>query len=351
MAQKMLKLGTAYHGNRMLHHVRKDMEDMATHGMNLVVHMFTQTDMDRNKNIMKEIVKISEDAGLEVWIDNWGIPGAPGEKSYFLGDHPEAHRYYSDGTMVPYRVCWNSPEFVEFTKEWIDEVEYIGGKTIFWDEPALGDKVVEGKKYFSCACPRCKKMFEEKYGRPMPEVADKDTIAFGTDSIVNYFAEVTNYSHGKGMKNVVCVMLGKPGMSLEVADRVCAIPYLDNIGSDPYWIGKKNADPEMSVYEYVYNNSKKNLEVCERFEKDHNLWIQTYKNPRGAEEDIIEATEAAYDAGARTIITWGYYGSDGVDYTAGNPALVWAITNEAFARIRNMERDRVLAENRKKYCK
>jgi len=36
---------------------------------------------------------------------------------------------------------------------------------------------------------------------------------------------------------------------------------------------------------------------------------------------------------------------------AGNPARVWAITNEAFARIRNMERDRILAENRKKYCK
>ena len=154
MAQKKLKLGAAYHGNRMLHHVRKDMEDMAVHGMNLVVHMFTQTDMDRNKNIMKEVVKISEEAGLE---------------------------------------------------------------------------------------------------------------------------------------------------------------------------------------------------VCERFEKDHNLWIRTYNSPRGDEEDIVEAAEAAYDAGARMIIAWGYYGSDGVDYTAKNPAVVWAKTNEAFARIRNMERDRILAENRRKY--
>jgi uncharacterized protein (UPF0297 family) len=107
----------------------------------------------------------------------------------------------------------------------------------------------------------------------------------------------------------------------------------------------------MSVYEYVYNGSKRTLDVCEQFEKDHNIWIQTFNNPRGAEEDIVEATEAAYDAGARTIITWGYYGSDGVDYTVKNPALVWAKTNEAFARIRNMERDRILEENRKKYRK
>lgn len=43
---------------------------MVAHGMNLVVHMFTRTDMERNKNIFKEIVKISEAAGLEIWIDN-----------------------------------------------------------------------------------------------------------------------------------------------------------------------------------------------------------------------------------------------------------------------------------------
>lgn len=349
MAQKMLKLGVAYHGNRMLHHVREDMHNMAIHGMNLVVHMLTQNDMERNINTMKEIVKISEEAGLEVWIDNWGLSGVPGDKAYFLGDHPDAHRYYSDGTMVPYCVCWNSPEFIAFTKTWIDAVKFIGSKTIFWDEPSLGVKDVEGKEYFSCACPRCKEMFQAKYGRPMPEFADEDTIAFGVDSIVNYFTEVTRYSHSQGLTNVVCVMPEMAGMSLEVADRICAIPYLDNIGTDPYWIGIK--DPSTSVYEYVYKGAKRNLEISQQFGKDHNLWIQTYDNPRGAEEEIIEAAEAAYDAGARTIITWGYYGSDSADYQAKNPAVVWAKTNEAFARIRNMERDRILEENRKKYMK
>jgi len=352
MALRPLKLGTAYHGNRMLHHASQDMLDMVKHGMNLVVHMFTHTDMDRNKNVMKDIVRVSEEAGLEVWIDNWGLPGAPGEKSYFLADYPDSHRYYSDGTMVPYRACWNSPDFVQFTKDWIDAVEYIGGKTIFWDEPALGNKVVEDKTYFSCACPRCKKMFEEKYGRPMPVEPDEDTINFGTDSIVNYLTEVTKYAHEKGIVNVVCVMLGTVGMSLEVADRVCAIPYLDNIGSDPYWVGRKNRDPEnFNVYDYVYDGTEKNLEVCERFNKDHNIWIQTFGNPLGDEEDVVVATEAAYDAGARTIITWGYYGSDGVDYRAKNPELIWAKTNEAFARVRNFERDRILAENRARHQK
>ena len=38
-----LRLGAAYHGNRMLHHAQHDLLDMATHGMDLVVHMFSHT--------------------------------------------------------------------------------------------------------------------------------------------------------------------------------------------------------------------------------------------------------------------------------------------------------------------
>ena len=79
------------------------------------------------------------------------------------------------------------------------------------------------------------------------------------------------------------------------------------------------------------------------------MWIQTYATPRGMEEEIVQATEAAYDAGARTIIAWGYFGSISNDYGAKNPYLVRAKTNQAFARIWGFERDRILAENREKY--
>ena len=88
-----LKTGVAYHGNRMPHHAREDFLDMARNHMNLIVHMFSHTDWDRHKKIMKEIIEISESYGLEVWIDNWGIGGPPGDKSHFLQYHPEAHQY------------------------------------------------------------------------------------------------------------------------------------------------------------------------------------------------------------------------------------------------------------------
>ena len=102
-------------------------------------------------------------------------------------------------------------------------------------------------------------------------------------------------------------------------------------------------------HEFVYNGTKKNLDVCANYNKDHNIWIQAFDIPRGREEEIIVATEAAYDAGARTILAWGYMGSESNDYAAKNPERTWDFTVEAMKRIRSEERDRILAQNRKKY--
>ena len=351
MKQKPLRLGAAYHGNRMPAHARADLLDMATHGLDLVVHMFAHNDWERLSKAMKEIVAMSEDFGLEVWMDNWGLGGPPGDKSHFLGAYPDSHMYYSNGDLAPYSVCLNSPDFRRFTREWIDAVYDLGVRTLFWDEPHMPSKKVNGQQIYGCACPRCRKRFEEKYGRPMPLEPDEDAKNFGTDTIVDYLAEMTAYSAQKGMINTVCVMLGTYGMSLETADRICSLPHLHNVGSDPYWLGAKAKNPDLSVYEFVYNGTKENLRVANQFGKDHNIWIQAYSNPRGREGEVVEAVEAAYDAGARTIIAWSYGAGSSNDYAAENPPVAWSRMLDGFARVRSMERDRILAENRRLYRK
>lgn len=345
MTKQPLVLGAAYHGNRMPHHAREDLRDMMRNGMDLVVHMFSHTDWDRHKNKMKEILDISHEVGLQTWVDNWGLAGPPGDKSHFLSYHPEAHQIYSDGQMDPVRVCLNSEAFRAFTREWIDTVAYIGGDTIFWDEPHLPIKPSEAGERYSCTCPNCKKLFKEKYGYDMPEILNEDARRFRLDTIAGYFSEVTAYSAAKGIKNAICVMLGEQnGISLETLDSICSIKTLDNIGSDPYWLHLNDVDP----YAFVYENTKRNLDVSRKYGKDHNIWIQTYSNPRGREEEIVAATEAAYDAGARTIIAWGYYGSASNDYAAENPEKTWVATCAAMRRIRDMERDAILAQNRRR---
>lgn len=347
---RTLRTGVAYHGNRMPSHVRADMREIAKADMDIVVHMLSHTDWERHKTVMRDIFAITEDAGMEVWVDNWGLGGSPGDKSHFLAYYPDSHVYFSNGEMSPSQACLNSPNFRAFVKRWLDTVKEIGGKTIFWDEPHLPTKKNEdGTRYYSCCCPRCKKLFEERYNRPMPLFSDADVENFRTETIVDFFRDVTEYSASLGLKNTVCVMLGAThGINLDSLDRICSLPTLENIGSDPYWYEEKTP---VSPYEFVYNATKKNIRIAKDYQKDHNIWIQTYNVPRGREEEIIEATAAAYDAGARTILAWGYMGSESNDYRAKNPERTWDMTVEGMKRIRAMERDRILEINRLKYRK
>ena len=349
MPKRTLLTGVAYHGNRMLSHAVADMREIAQADMDVVVHMLSQTDRDRHKTVMKDIFAATEDAGLEVWVDCWGLGGPPGDVSNFLAYHPECHAYFSNGELMAPYACLNHPTYRDFVKGWIDDVYEMGARTIFWDEPHLGTKKAEnGEILYGCSCPTCKKLFEERYNRPMPRELDEDVIQFRTDTIVDYLGTVSTYAALHGMTNAVCVMfVPELGSNLDLLDRICTLPNMHNVGSDPYWYGQEGAHP----YEYVYSRAKATVEMANKCKKDHNVWIQTYNVPRGREEEIIEATAAAYDAGARTLLAWGYHGSESNTYRAKNPMRTWDLTIEAMKRVRAMERDRILEENRKRFMK
>ena len=337
--EEKLRLGTAYHCNRILRHVEEDMVDIVNHNMNLVVHMFTHNDMDRHSKVMKDIIAISEDKGLEVWIDNWGLDCGPGDKSYFTATCPEAKAVFADGTPVRLKPCYNSPEFRKFTKEWLDRVAEIGGKTIFWDEPHMQTDTAHG---YACRCERCQKLFEERYHRPMPVEMDDDVAEFRTWTLVDYFTEITDYAHSLGLVNTGCIMFSPShGISLDSIDRLLSIPHFDNVGCDPYWNGGPSTAP--AIYDYVYRRSKKALDTAAQYKKDHNIWIQAYGFRAGREDEIVIASEAAYDAGARTILTWSFRGGESNDYRAENTDRIWQITGEAFGRLRGRWYDEILA--------
>jgi len=358
--ERRLKTGCAYHGNRMLSHAMADMHEIAMADMDIVVHMLSHTDWERHADVMGDIFKASEAEGLEVWVDNWGIGGVPGDKSHFLSYHPEAHSYYGNGRMHDCQICLNSPAYREFVKSWVDKVAELGGKTVFWDEPHIPDIPTDDGSYFSaCTCPVCRKMFEERFNKPMPEIMDRDVSAFRNSTLVDFHRFIADYARSNGLKNVICLMpyqlaglnsAKKNGELLQMnIDEICGIEGIDNVGTDPYWFDGKS-EPS-NPYEYVYSATKACLEVTEKFGKEHNIWIQGYSVPRGREEEIIVATEAAYDAGAKTILSWGFHGCEANTYRSANPMRSWLSTVEGMKRIKSMERDRILAENRRKYMK
>ena len=340
-----LKIGCAYHSNRTLKTVRQDLEDICAKGFNTVIHMYSHNDWKRCPSVMKDIIKYSQELGLDVWVDNWGLMGAPGDPCHFPSYHPEAVRMFSDGTSNAPKVCLNSDAFVEWTKEWIDLVYDTGARKIFWDEPALA--MNEDK--FACGCPHCRELFKERYGREMPIKPDADCADFQIWTITNYFKKVTEYSTSKGMENSVCVMLSKGiGISLDNIDEMAKIDTMQNIGSDPYWSYTRRDWTYEEIYEYNYTNAKKNMDVCEKAGKGHNLWVKAYGLPAGTERGTVYAAEAIYDAGARNIFFWGYRGCDGNEYRSGAPEMHWKAVEDAVARIWDKERDMIVTNARKK---
>ena len=336
--ERTLKLGTAYHSNRILRHVEEDMTDIVNHHMNTVVHMFTHNDMDRHRSVLKDIIAISEDKGLEVWVDNWGVDDGPGDKAYITALIPDAAQQYADGTRY-FRPCFNHPQFRDFTKSWVDAVAEAGGKTLFWDEPHLNVSDAHG---FACHCPTCRRLFEEKYGKPMPAELTDEVAAFRTDTLVDYFRFATDYAHECGMTNTGCIMFSPShGISVDSIDRLLSLPHFDNVGCDPYWCGVCS-EPQ-AIYDYNYVNAKKAVTAAERFGKDHNVWLQAYAFPRGREDELMIAADALYDAGARTILTWSFRGGESNDYRAQNPDMIWAIQGEIMAHLRRRHFDAVLA--------
>ena len=359
---KKLKTGCAYHGNRMLSHAIADMKEIAAADMDIVVHMLSHIDWERHDKVMGDIFKASEAEGLEVWVDNWGLGGMPGDKSHFLSYHPEAHMQYGNGVMHPYQVCLNAPSYRQFVKDWLEKVCELGGKTAIWDEPQIPLPHVEGtttnERYSCCNCPECKKLFRERYGREMPLHIDAEVGEFRNDTIMDFFTFVTDYANSLGMKNVVNPIPqimegftdndGRNKYQKFTIDRLLAVPHIDNVGTDPYWF---EMTKDMEAYDFVYGITKKLVSATDKAKRDHSIWIQGYNIPAGKEDELFLGTAAAYDAGARTILSWSFHSGESNNYRSDNPARAWSYTVEAFKNIKNMERDRILEENRKKYKK
>lgn len=144
------------------------------------------------------------------------------------------------------------------------------------------------------------------------------------------------------MENIVCVMLH----TLEETSGLAGLANIDDYGIDPYWFpGKKNNDP----YDFVYEASCEAAKKAKALGKRHHIWIQGYSIPAGYEDEIVTAYDAAYDSGARTILSWSYRGGESNTYKSENCERVWQVMGEASARIRGRYFDDIRSEKLKKY--
>lgn len=332
-----MKLGCAYFGNRILKHARKDMEELRDMGCSFVVHTYNENDMMFCHKAVCEIVAMSQDVGLEVYIDPWGVGKVFGGESYsnFVMQNHDACQMVSDGRAAGC-ACPNHPRFREFMREWTDAAAETGAETFFWDEPHFYVVGWVGTRpnTWGCLCDTCRRLFQERTGLPFPTERTPELNQFQEDCIFEFLSELVAYAHEKGRKNALCVLPNKdPEHSTANFARMASIPKLDIFGTDPYWVSFKK-----DLHEFVGSNCREVLELCRRHGTEAQIWIQNFHIPAEREQEIVTATDLIAECGVRNIAVWGFDSCRHLSWIRpANPDLVWDKTKEAYSRVAGMK--------------
>ena len=327
----MIETGVAYFEGRAPKHVVADLDDMVASGVSYVVHCFSEFDQRFSADTMAWIMAETKKRGMGAWIDPWGVGEVFGGEphSRFGALHPEARQIASDGRATTVG-CPNQPAFRTFVREWINVAAEVGGETVFWDEPTW--YMEERSEAWGCRCDACQSLWRERIGGEMPVGYGAEVRAFLEGCAVDFLGELCLHARTLGMRNSLCIMppeSSNPGF-LDW-DRAASIPGLDDFGTDPYWIGHG-----FDAAEYVTRHTRRTIEVAERHDLTHHVWVQGFEVPAGREVEVGTAIEAAAAAGAQNIAVWSYDGCAAMSTcTCDRPAEVWQVVADRFRGLRS----------------
>jgi hypothetical protein len=322
-----MKKGASYFGNRSLEHVKEDLLDMKKNGINSVLHTFSEHDIAFYLETMKEIVQASHELGMEVSLSPWGVAGIFGGEAFskFVGDNYNEWQVLSDGCHVP-NICPNSEKLLLFLKEWTDKAVYIGADIVMWDEPHFTR--TNDKHIFACRCKRCKALFVEMFKYEMPDKLNEDIEKLRLCSINRLVNSISAYAKDRNLKVSACLLpVMRNDNDMEHWNTVAENPNIDILSTDPYWMFEEGGLDEhykLGVEGFVEYYSKLIIQLCEKYGKEPQIWIQNFLIKKDREKEVEKAVETAHKSGIRNIFAWSYKGAESMStLRSDNPEKAW----------------------------
>jgi hypothetical protein len=320
-----MRFGCSYFGSRITPHVSDDMNYLADNGFDFVIHVFTENDLKYHAATIRDIVDASRDAGLDVLIDPWGVLQIFGGEafSHWLNVYPEIKQVAQDGTPLP-AACPNNRKTLELMTEWAFAAKKTGADELFWDEPHMYIPrwFHDQRDVHACFCPSCQERYEAYHHRPLPWEYTREVEDFKRQSLTDFLFELGRLGRQCGMRNSVCLLPGdSDGEGSLDWHIVASMEDIDTFGSDPYW-ALTDQQPEI----YVAREVRKVLSVCEKYNKEHLIWLQGFRIPDGREEEVARAIDVMVTVGAENIAFWGFKACKYISEIAcDNPDEVWDI--------------------------
>jgi pimeloyl-ACP methyl ester carboxylesterase len=324
-----MAIGASYFGNRILRHVRADMEDLAARGFTGVLHTMSENDYHWYREQMGRIVAASHDVGLEVQVGPWGVGHAFGgeAESLFAAKHPDLGQVFDNGRRVG-AVCLNQPRFRTYLKDWADAALEAGADRVFWDEPhwAHPRRFDLDLQHWSCRCELCRRLFFDEYGVEMPVELTEEVADFRERSLVGFVRDLVAHVADRGGHSTVCLLpLVEGTLGLRDWEPVAAADGLHTLATDPYW-----AFFGEPAREFSGRFARRVRELGDAHGLVPQIWIQGFMLGPEHVDEIHDAVRAARAEGVEDLWTWGYEACGHMTHlNTRQPEVVWEALTSA----------------------
>lgn len=329
-----MKIGVAYFANRILRHVKADMQKLKRLGFDFVVHTFSEFDFQFHHCNLQDIVKVSQDCGLEVYLDPWGVGN-------FFGGEPFSDfvtKHYRDGCQVlengepVFLACPNSSAFQNYMTEWTQAAIVMNPSGIFWDEPHFNspDYLKGIKGHWSCRCSFCQQKFQDLFHHEMPLIENEEVRTFKQNSLVSFIQQLGRLVRNACMKNILFLTANLPPQQAEKDWQTFAqMIEIDSLSTGYYWTFAGTKVEDTTAYALILR------ELCEVSNKEPLYWIQNIKIESGREKEIELAIELVYTSGIRNFAIWGFESGSHESWLAcDNPQRAWRLTLKKFQQLK-----------------
>jgi len=330
-----INTGTSYFGSRILRHVKADMRKLKYQGFNFVIHTFSEYDYTYHRGNIADIVDVTHESGLKVYLDPWGVGNVFGGEPFsdFVTEHFQDSCQLLDNGQRVHLACPNAPEFQRFMQDWLTVAITTDADGILWDEPHFhSPSHLKGQSgRWGCRCEHCQKIFMTKNAKPLSQIEDDQVRAFKIESLVAFLESLSVRSSAAGLQNILFLTADQPAETVyRDWQHYTKIRSLDVISTGPYWMWA--GLPLESVRDYALILKR----IATENSKDHLFWIQCCKIKAERNAEIRQAIEMAHQSGMCNFALWGFEGCAAESWIAcDNPAQAWRTAISAFNSLKH----------------
>ncbi len=335
--------GVSYYGLSYVEHARHDFQEMVDHNCTAVLLALSEFDIDFWWPNIKEIVQAGKEAGLTVYLDTWGIGkwfgGEP--PSLFLTNNPGNRQVsaLTDETLPA--VCFNSRAFREYFFDICQRLaQEVDADGFFWDEPhyALPKNYASitgsAGDDWSCRCPYCRRMFEERYGYEMPRQLTMEVKRFRQDRALDILENASRRIKAiRPDSKIICCVHATLGTyyvtenrGYDDWDKVAASDACDVFGTTilSYQLPRS----------FFRSITERTVEIARKHGVGSQRWIMGYYQEPENLNEIKDIVQLYAELGVESLFAWTYRGGHGTALAAPRALELWDMIGNAYAYAR-----------------